>query len=436
MKLRTRYVIYSVLLFCILFLLSFQLLPEHKWWFFSVEVLILASIGFSVNLYRSLIRPVNLIAAGIETLKDQDFSTKLIPVGQYEMDRLIKVYNRMIEQLRNERIRQREQHFFLERLIEASPIGIIVLDYDGLISTLNPTARRMLGEKIEGCQGCALSDLPGDLAACLDRLIPGEAQIITLSGMSSYKCRKSQFRDQGFYHHFIVIEELTDEIYRTEKQAYGKIIRLMSHEINNSIGAVNSILDSFKSYRGFLPETDQSDFGQAIAVATDRNRNLSRFISDYAEVIRLPVPVMRKQDLHQLLESAATLAANDCEKLNIEWVWELDKQPFEVHIDQQQFEQAVLNIVKNSLEAIGENGQVNVITKRHPVMSMIIRDNGIGFDDGVRRQLFTPFFSTKKNGQGIGLTLVREILMNHGFRFELVRTKDETTEFRIEFGAG
>ena len=187
------------------FILSLQLLEKQRWWFLLTEIMIIVSIGFSVGLYRSLIRPVNLIMGGIETIKDQDFSTKLVPVHQNEMDQLISVYNRMIDQLRYERIRKREQHYFLEHLIEAAAVGIIILDFEGLVTQLNPTAAKLLDSNKDQCIGLPLGDLSGDLISELDQLVPGESKIVAISGIQAYKCRKSQFRDRGFYHHFIIV---------------------------------------------------------------------------------------------------------------------------------------------------------------------------------------------------------------------------------------
>ncbi|MBC8403416.1 MAG: HAMP domain-containing protein [Candidatus Marinimicrobia bacterium] len=434
MRLKTKYIIFIILLHSIFFILSLQLLVQHRWWFLLTEILILISIAVSVALYWSLIHPVNLITAGVETLKDRDFNTRFVKVGQVEMDQLIEVYNQMIDQLRAERVRQREQHFFLERLIEASPMGIIVLDFDDRITQLNPAAVKAISVSAEQCIGFNLVDVgDSELAAVLSQLTPGEARIVPINGILAYKCRKSQFRNQGFYHHFIMIEELTDELYKSEKRAYGKIIRLMSHEINNSVGAVNSVLDSFLAYKRYLPAEDQTDFEHAIDVVVTRNRHLNRFMTNYAEVVRLPKPNCEKHDLHHLLQTVETLMQVQCSRKNIDWLWQLASIPFEVIIDVQQFEHVLVNLVKNAVDAITFDGTITVITTTEPVKTLIIRDTGGGFTPEVRKQLFTPFFSTKKNGQGIGLTLVREILMNHGFRFALERPATDYTDFIIYF---
>ncbi len=433
MRLKIQYILFVILLHIIFFSLSLQLLDQQRWWFLFTEILILLSIGFSVKLYRSLIRPVNLITAGTETMKDQDFSTTFVNVGQPEMDHLIDVYNRMIEQLRDERVQQQEQHFFLERLVEASPIGIIILDYNSQVRLLNPAAELMIDIGKEALLGRQLNEFSGQLISEIAVAEPGAAGIITINGLKAYKFRVSQFRNLGFYQQFIMIEEMAEEIFRSEKRAYEKIIRQMSHEINNSIGAVNSILDSFRNYRQHLPEDDRLDFDKAIDVCITRNRHLNQFMSNYAEVVRLPAPVRKKYDVNEIIKTVALLTQAECQRRNIEWKWELADRPVEIDMDMQQIEHVFLNIVRNGMEAIDKNGSILVQTRTEDHGSIIVSDSGDGFSPETQQKLFTPFFSTKKNGQGIGLTLVREILANHGFRFSLDRINKQYTAFRIEF---
>ena len=435
MSLRTQYLIFVLILHGIFFLLSLQFLPEKPWLFFLMETIILVSIGFSIKLFRSFIAPINLISNGIESIKSKDFNTQLIDVGQIEMDQLIQVYNQMIEELRLERVKHREQQYFLDKLIEASPSGIIILDLDGNILSYNPVAGRFLSSGKENVKGLALSDVQNDFANQLARLSHGKTQTISFDGRRSFKCQKSHFVDKGFQRHFIIIEELTEELIKREKQTYGKIIRFMSHEISNSIGAINSILNSLLNYKQQLDKEDTKDFGEAIDVAITRNDHLNSFMQNYAQIVRLPQPAKEKQDLHQLLRSVETLYAIECEKRNIEWHWDLDGERLLCEYDLQQLEQAIMNIIKNSIEAIGENGSIRLVTQNQPKKLLLVQDSGTGFTDEAKAHLFTPFYSTKKNGQGVGLIMIRDILMNHGYDFSLNQNDGGQTEFRIEFGS-
>ncbi|UCE66682.1 MAG: ATP-binding protein [Candidatus Zixiibacteriota bacterium] len=399
----------------------------------GIELLILVSVVVSIYLYKSFIQPLNLISAGIESLKDKDFNTKFVKVGQREMDDLIGVYNRMIDELRIERVKLKEQHYFLNKLINASPSGIIVLDFEDRISHLNPSARSLLNSGGKELIGKRLIEIDGILPRKLSALDQGESAIMNVDGLHSYKCRKSHFLDRGFHHHFIMIEELTEEILKTEKRAYGKVIRMMSHEVSNSIGAINSILSSSLNYRDQLKPEDKTDFENAVKVAIERNFRLSRFMTNFTDVVKIPPPVRESYDLNRLLNSVKVLMGPQCESNNIELIMDLTDYPIFVDMDPHQMEQVIVNIVKNSIESIGENGEIYIHMENAPAGRLLIRDNGKGISDEVQKNIFAPFFSTKKEGQGLGLTVIREILINHGFDFSLDTKADGYTDFAIWF---
>jgi signal transduction histidine kinase len=229
-----------------------------------------------------------------------------------------------------------------------------------------------------------------------------------------------------------VLEELTRDLIRQEKQAYEKLIRMMSHEINNSIGAVNSLLQSFHYYAPHLPSEDQPDFTEALEVSHTRNTHLVNFIGSFATLVRLPAPQRRPVELHEILRATCRLLQVPCQQKNVTWEWDLAAGPLYADADGVQLEQALLNIAKNALEAIPaeQGGTITVRTSKAPPEIRIENDgNPIPYE--VQKRLFTPFFSTKRDGQGIGLTLVRDILMAHDYRFALETQPDGVTAFTV-----
>lgn len=432
MKVRRKFIGYAILIHLVLIILSILLFSYSKYLFLAAELLILISLGMTFHLYRAFLKPMHLLSAGAESMRDKDFSTTFVKTGQHELDQLIEVYNSMILRLRNERIRQREQHYFLERLIEAAPNGIVILDLDEKITGINPAARDVLELNSAEVVGRPLAELPGVFGKELAGMKAGETRIIKQNGIQTYRCHKSRFLDHGFHRHFVLIEELTREIMSTQKRAYDKVIRMMSHEINNSVGAINSILDSSLDYRKQLKPDDREDFEEAIRVAIERNRGLNKFMSNFADVVRIPPPSRTEYDIHQLLNSIHLLMSSECGKRNIECVWDLHPSPMIEEIDVQQMEQVLVNVIKNAIEAVGRDGTITIRTTENPDTLRII-DNGRGITREQQSQLFSPFYSTKRDGQGIGLTLIREILVNHDFRFNLETVKPGHTEFRIEF---
>jgi len=433
MSLKAKYILFIILIHVTLIIFSINLIQVNLFYFLLAELIILITIIFSFILYKQLIMPLNTISSGIESIEEKDFSMKFVKVGHLEMDNLIRVYNKMIDQLREERLKQEEQHYFLKNLIEASPSGVILLDFDENITAINPTALNFMNFKKEDILVKNINQLDNRFVEVLKTLEEGKPQTIALSGMQVYKCHKASFLDRGFNHFFIMIEQLTDELVRSEKKAYEKVIRMMSHEINNSIGAVNSILNTCLNYKDQLSPKDASVYENAVKVAIQRNEHLNGFMMNFADVIRLPQPRKNKVDLHKLLHSVCDLMTYDLSSKNIKWEWATAAEPMELLIDPNQMEQVLVNVIKNAAESIEHDGFIRIETSFKPMKTLKIYDNGKGIPSDIEQHIFSPFFSTKKQGQGIGLTLIREILLNHLFRFSLETAENGLTCFTIYF---
>jgi two-component system nitrogen regulation sensor histidine kinase NtrY len=433
MTLRAQYIFLIILLHLTTLVLSFLIFEDNKLFFIISEAVILLSLYFSIRLYRALVQPLQLILSGIEAIKNKDFNVKFLATGKKEMDQLIDVYNRMIDELRAERRVQEEQHYFLDKLIQSSPTGILILDFEGRVERINPKGLDLLGlreEQVKG-QGIKLMDHP--IAREAAEMPVDSAKTLSINGLRTFKCQKSQFVDRGFRRQFIMIEELTEDILRTEKRAYGKVIRMMAHEVNNSIGPINSILGSALFYKKELKKEQQEDFEEALMVAIERNDRLNRFMQNFADVVRLPEPHKEMHDLRKLVESCIRLMKVTAEKKGITLFLDSPASPVLVAVDIYQLEQVLVNIIKNAIEAMEDkDGRVELKLSTSPIR-LSIRNNGVPIPREKEQEIFSPFFSTKKDGQGIGLTLTREILMNHGASFSLATKKDGWTYFDIVF---
>lgn len=375
---------------------------------------------------------MKLLLQGAEAIKDKDFNVKFLLTGKYEMDELINVYNRMIDELRLERTKQQQQHLFLEKLINTSPTGIIILDYDENIQQANPKALQLLDMEETEIVSKSLKDLSHPVLMHIEQLQQGKSVTVTYNNAVTYKLQKSHFIDRGFPRQFIMIEELTAEILAAEKKAYGKVIRMMAHEVNNTIGPVNSILQSALSSQLLLQEKNGNLLQNALQVAVDRNHNLNHFMRNFADVVRLPEPVKAEINLHQLISNVAKLMEMKAGEKKITFEYHLAVTDFYIHADIEQMEQVFINIIKNAMEAIDYEGCISFstyLTER----KLVITDTGKGINNEVAEHLFSPFFSTKKNGQGIGLTLIKEVLHNHDYELSLTTVAPGRTEFIIMF---
>jgi two-component system nitrogen regulation sensor histidine kinase NtrY len=374
---------------------------------------------------------------GVDAMRDKDFSVKFLKIGKIEMDLLIDVYNGMVDQLRYERTKQEQQHYFLEKLVQTSPTGILILDFDDNIANINPKVCEILGMQAYELVGKSIFDFDMVLLQAISTLKTGESKTISLNGIQTYKCQKSHFIDRGFPRFFVMIEELTAEILNAEKKAYGKVIRMMAHEVNNSIGSVNSILDTTIQ----LQEND-SDIKYALEIAIQRNDHLNYFMRNFADMVRLPEPRPEKVDLNELLRNTIRLMEFRASQSGITLAVKLTEMPFLILADLHQLEQVIINIIKNAIESIEIRNQRNpdavvegLITIRtsYKPKQLLIEDNGLGISPEAEQQIFSPFFTTKDNGQGIGLTLIREILVNHGFQYSLKTNEGGLTGFLIRF---
>ncbi|TDB67307.1 sensor histidine kinase [Arundinibacter roseus] len=421
---RRQYILYIVVLHAVLLFLMYRLLAADKVYFIASEVFLLISVIVSIILFRSFMQPNAFVRSGIEAIKDKDFTVKFVPTGKGEVDALIEVYNLMIDQLRQERTRLFEQHFFLEKLIAASPISIIILDFDNRVEQLNHKAQQQFGAEAGMLVGKFLSESNVPLLQQLDQIPNGESRIIRQNGMETFKAQRSNFIDQGFSRSFLMIEELTTELLESEKIAYGKVIRMMAHEVNNTLGATDSILQSAIE---FFPDHDPFDIKDALRVASERNRRLGRFMRNFADVVRLPNPQLKEVDLTTLIRDIVHFMQPlaEARKIHIE----IEKQvPLRRMADAAQLEQVLVNILKNALESCQPEQQVLIELNAKQIC---IRNNGKPILPDEAAHLFQPFYSTKPHGQGIGLTLSREILHKHGFTFLLQTGADGWTQFTI-----
>jgi two-component system nitrogen regulation sensor histidine kinase NtrY len=401
-----------------------------KPWIFAIEFGMLFSLYLSYILYRQFIRPVELMSSGADALEDKDFQVKFLETGSKEMDKLIGVYNQMIDNLREERTESQEKHFFMEQVLETSISAIILLDFDDKIDYINPKVKTWFGK--QEYKGKTLSEISHPLFEYLSKMPTILSQTIQPAGSSHrFRIESSEFIDQGFKRRFIVIEDISEEILKAEKRAYEKVIRMMAHEVNNSIGAINSIIQSTIDFEEEEPREFGEDIVYSLKVAKERNDNLNLFMRNFADIIRLPNPSKEYVSLREVVSKSAQLMRPDAQKQKIDINLNFAKEDLFINIDTSQFEQVLVNVIKNAKEAIGENGEIQIITSNSP-KSLIIRDNGRGLSPEQAEKLFSPFYSNKPDGQGIGLTLTREILSNHGFEFSL-QTNGGYTDFKIEF---
>ena len=431
MKLKSFFFLLAFLLLVVWTILLFIATQENGWRFYLIEGIITFSLVYLVYFYKKVIKHLNSIAGGMDLLQAQDFSSRLSPVGQREADRIVSIFNRMMNQLKEERLRLREQNHFLDLLISVSPMGVIILTLDERISMANKAALEFLDAGSEDdVLNKTMDELTGSLAEELDRMPKDTTTTIRLSDSRIYRCSRLSFVDRGFAHPFYLIESLTSEVMKAEKKAYEKVIRMIAHEVNNSVAGITSTLDTVDNALQTIEDTE--DLREVMKVCIERSYSMSRFITNFADVVKIPEPQMEEVCLNDRVIACKRFMENVCQNRNISLRLELCEENPVVSIDTSLFEQVIINIIKNSAESIGETGEIIIRTSASPSM-LEIGDTGQGISKDVEAKLFSPFFSTKPNGQGIGLIFIREVLMKHHCTFSLRTYPDGITRFRICF---
>jgi two-component system nitrogen regulation sensor histidine kinase NtrY len=434
MKLRTSFSAYLVAVHLLLFGCATLLLPAQPWLFVGAEGLLVASLVLGWWQLRRALAPLGYTQRFHDLLADQQYASRLAAPGMRELDELVATFNTMLATLHRERLAIGEQQGFLDRLLAATQNAVLVFDFDHALSLLNASGLALLGSAQPlGQTLLALADGAADprtrdLVRQLDALALGESDVLTDLAGRRYRAQRGQFFDRGFTRHFLMVEELTAELEDSERAAYERLVRVLAHEVNNTVAATGSVLDSLLAYRGQLADADVGDFTTAIVAVKRRNTGLGEFIDRFTKVVKMPAPELRPAHIGAVMDDILWLNREQCHSRAILLSWGRRDDVAPVQLDVQLMEQALLNIVKNAIEAIeagnaanGSTGgaiRIDLIATRKGAQLAIV-DSGGQLDATPMRQLFTPFFSTKKGGQGIGLMFVREVLTRHGFTWAL-----------------
>lgn len=427
---RTFFLLTSLLLLLIIVAVFSPLLPEDTL-FWAVEVLSLIALILLAVFYKKTITPLRTIRSSMQLLREQDFNSRLRKVGEPETDEVVTVFNRMMEQLKEGSLKLRERNHFLDMLVDASPMGVVMLDLSERITSLNPAAQHFLECDEQQVEGCTIDVIQTPLAQHLKVLKNGEECTIQMNDSHIYHCSRLTFIDRGFVHPFFLIESLTEEMRAAEKKAYEKVIRMMSHEVNNTTAAVSSILSTVSDTLQDYPET--AELQEVLKACVERCYNMSAFITHFSDVVKIPQPQLRPTPLNDLINANRLFLESMCTTRHIRFTTALTPEICSVKADATLLTQALVNIVKNSVESIDDkkDGQITITTCAAPA-TITITDNGKGISKEVEGRLFSPFFTTKPNGQGIGLLFIREVLIRHHCHFFLKTDDDGLTRFRIK----
>lgn len=382
--------------------------------------LLLATITVLL-LLRPLTGPLNralqALEGGLLNFRDGDFSISLALDRKDELGQLAGLYNEVGEILRRERAHIYQRELLLDTVIQSSPQALLLVDQNNFVIYANSSARHLLnrGKPIQGLKlESILPQCPPELAAAIERREDGLFSYSKDDSTHTQHIGNSTFVLNAQKHRLIVIREMTRELTRAEVQVWKKVIRLISHELNNSLAPISSMAHSGKL---LLEQPQRVDaLGRVFDTIAERCRHLTEFTQGYARFAKLPPPSREWVNWRQLVERLAPLQ---------EFSLRGELPPRPGHFDPVQMEQALLNLLKNAAESGGDPAKIELeITADGRGQQIIVRDRGCGMNEKVLQQALLPFYSTKPQGVGLGLALCREIVDAHGGHIQLHNRRD------------
>lgn len=377
----------------------------------------LATLLLATRLRWRVIYPLYTLSNLLEALREGDYSLRGSRARRGDaIGDVVWEVNALSQTLREQRLRVEETSALLAKMIGALDIALFSFDEDGRLRLLNPAAERLLGRRAADALGCRAEQLGLDLAMAASYSVQACA---FPGGSGRYEVRGFDFREGGRPQRLLAINDLSRALREEERQAWQRLIRVLGHELNNSLAPIKSMADTLSSLlaRQPLPEDWRDDVGDGLRVIGERAAALNRFLQAYSTLARLPPPQRRPVPLRPLLEGLLALEQR-CPVVALELV------EATVQADPDQLEQALINLLRNAVEAsLANAGQVQLrATRSGDRVQIELLDEGLGL--AARDNLFVPFFTTKPGGSGIGLVLARQIAEAHGGELSLDNRSD------------
>ncbi|MEJ6003317.1 sensor histidine kinase [Paucibacter soli] len=356
-------------------------------------------------------RLLRALEGAVLSYRDGDFSGSLAAQGRGELAQLTRLHKELGLALREQRQQLAQRELLLDSVVQNTPVALLLVDGKDQIAYANIAARQMLGEG-RSLQGRILELLLAEAPAGLaEALHSGRDQLFTINekdGEESFHVSQRLLSLQGLPHRLILLRRMTRELSRQEVASWKRVIRVISHELNNSLAPISSLAHSGAE---LARRGDLQRIPGVFASIGERARHLHSFLAGYASFAKLPAPRIEVVEWAGFVES---LGAH-C-RFRVEGSLPVAAARF----DAAQIEQALINLVKNAHEAGGDGDQVCLsIQAQGAAWRLCVADRGPGMSEAVLAQALLPFYSTKRSGTGLGLALAREIAEAHGGRIAL-----------------
>lgn len=381
---------------------------NQAWWAFGAFAF---AVGFALVRRMAWQKRLRTVTSVIASYREGDFSIRARTEGAPRaVGELMQELNALGDTLRKQRLEAVEAWALLRKFMAEVDVVVLAIDSDLTIKLANDAAARAFGKSATALVGQSIEEL--GLGALLDGDAPRVERELDVLGPGPWELRRGTFRLTGQPHTLLVLSDVSIAVRESEREAWRRLIRVMGHEINNSLSPIQSMSETMLAELGKAPkersETFDEDMRQALGVIARRSAGLGRFLAAYAKLAKLPPPKLAPVDVRALAEKVALLEP----RAKIE----LEGPALTIQADVDQLEQVLINLVKNAADASTDHVRVKW-NEADRFVEIAVEDEGPGVSDTTN--LFVPFFTTKPNGTGIGLVLCREIVEAHHGRLTL-----------------
>jgi two-component system, NtrC family, nitrogen regulation sensor histidine kinase NtrY len=417
-------------------------------WYVTISLFIAAALYEAIALVRFSTQSSREIARFLDALSVDDLSQSFSGLTADGAHReLGTAMERVLTRLRASRSERDEQAQYLQTLVNHVPVALIAIDERGAVKVLNMAARRLFESSL--ARAAQLSRYGESFAVSLETLSAGNTAILRMersSGTLLLKAAATEIVTRGLRTRLVSLQNIENEMSAQELEAWQTVIRVMAHEVMNSLTPVSSLAttahDLVRDVLEQLPANDPraaalADARDALEAVSRRSEGLLHFVRGHRRLTKPLAARIEVMPVQRLFARIQRLLASDLADRDIRMLTRVEPETLELAMDAELLDQALINLVRNAIEALREtpSAQITLSAYREPDgrIAISVSDNGPGIAPDQREKVFVPFFTTKRQGSGIGLTLVRQIAAAHGASIDVGETSGGGATVRLRF---